>query len=73
MRMEMNNKVRMEEMGMEETEDMEMEGMGKWESWHELWRFHANGSRVHFSRLLEVALTWWNSHKRTIGIDVAYA
>nr|GEZ25233.1 putative reverse transcriptase domain-containing protein [Tanacetum cinerariifolium] len=26
----------------------------KWESWHELWRFHANGSRVHFLRLLEV-------------------
>nr|GFC17752.1 hypothetical protein [Tanacetum cinerariifolium] len=26
----------------------------KWESWHELWRFHAYGSRVHFLRLLEV-------------------
>nr|GEU43291.1 reverse transcriptase domain-containing protein [Tanacetum cinerariifolium] len=31
------------------------------------------GLRVHFSRLLEVALTWWNSHKRTIGVDATYA
>ncbi|GJY54241.1 hypothetical protein Tco_0445905 [Tanacetum coccineum] len=23
--------------------------------------------------LLDGALTWWNSHKRTIGVDVAYA
>ncbi|GKE33277.1 hypothetical protein Tco_1452599 [Tanacetum coccineum] len=23
--------------------------------------------------LLDIALTWWNSHKRTIGTDAAYA
>ncbi|GJX49599.1 ALP1-like protein [Tanacetum coccineum] len=48
-------------MGMEVMEEMEMEGMDKiemeiekWESWHELWRFHASGSRVHILRLLEI-------------------
>nr|GEZ68934.1 putative reverse transcriptase domain-containing protein [Tanacetum cinerariifolium] len=26
-----------------------------------------------FQYFFEVALTWWNSHKRTIGVDAAYA
>nr|GEV37993.1 putative reverse transcriptase domain-containing protein [Tanacetum cinerariifolium] len=62
MRTKKNKKVRMEEMRMEEmeemrieeTEEMEIRKWRKWESWHELWKFHANGSRVHFSRLFEV-------------------
>ncbi|GKC66372.1 putative reverse transcriptase domain-containing protein, partial [Tanacetum coccineum] len=36
------------------------------DEWHEVWRFHASGSR-------DSALTWWNSYKRTIGVDAAYA
>nr|GEV11663.1 hypothetical protein [Tanacetum cinerariifolium] len=40
-----------------EAQEMEMKAM---ESWHELWRFHDNGSR-------------WNSHKITIGVDATYA
>ncbi|GJU89410.1 putative reverse transcriptase domain-containing protein [Tanacetum coccineum] len=55
------------------------QGKGKWRKlkWLE---------RVHFQVLLEVqphnfsgtegvdsALTWWNSHKRTIGVEAAYA
>nr|GEZ66233.1 reverse transcriptase domain-containing protein [Tanacetum cinerariifolium] len=63
----------MKEIRMEETEDMEMEGMKEMGIMNELWRFHANGSRVHFSRLFEVDLTWWNFHKRKIGVDAAYA
>nr|GEW01995.1 putative reverse transcriptase domain-containing protein [Tanacetum cinerariifolium] len=84
MRTEKNKKVRMEEteememekmkeMRMEETKEMEIREWRKLASWHELWRFHANGSRVHFSRLFKVALTWWISHKKTIGVDAAYA
>ncbi|GKE31349.1 hypothetical protein Tco_1450671 [Tanacetum coccineum] len=62
MRMGMNNKVRMEEMGMEvieemeEMEEMEMEGIEKIEM-----------------GIMDSALTWWNSHKITIGVDAAYA
>nr|GEV52342.1 retrovirus-related Pol polyprotein from transposon TNT 1-94 [Tanacetum cinerariifolium] len=47
-------------MGMEMKEMKMKEGTKwkqKWESWHELLS----------------ALTWWNSHKRTIGFDAAYA
>ncbi|GJU49773.1 putative reverse transcriptase domain-containing protein [Tanacetum coccineum] len=55
--MGMNKKVRMEEMGMKE---MEMEGMEKTEMEIEM-------------GIMDSALTWWNSHKRTIGVDAAYA
>nr|GEV88402.1 reverse transcriptase domain-containing protein [Tanacetum cinerariifolium] len=70
MRTKKNKKVRMEEMRMVEMEEMEIEitkeirmeeikemewrEWRKWDSWHELWMFHASGSRVHFSRLFEV-------------------
>ncbi|GJY69987.1 putative reverse transcriptase domain-containing protein [Tanacetum coccineum] len=79
-------------------ERMEMEEMErKWESWYELWRFHASvvGLTRWFEKMETVfnisncplkyqvkyatctlqdsALTWWNSHKRTIGVEAAYA
>ncbi|GJR61779.1 putative reverse transcriptase domain-containing protein [Tanacetum coccineum] len=78
-------------------ERMEMEEMErKWESWYELWRFHASvvGLTRWFEKMETVfnisncplkyqvkyatctlqdsALTWWNSHKRTIGVEAAY-
>ncbi|GKF80295.1 reverse transcriptase domain-containing protein, partial [Tanacetum coccineum] len=64
----MDKKVRMEEMGMEvtdeiemeEMEEMEIEGMEKMEMEIEM-------------GIMDSALTWWNSHKRTIGVDAAYA
>ncbi|GJV18100.1 hypothetical protein Tco_1363423 [Tanacetum coccineum] len=49
-----------EEMQMEEMEEMEMEGMEKTEMEIEI-------------RIMDNALTWWNYHKRTIGVDAAYA
>ncbi|GKD10398.1 hypothetical protein Tco_1190083 [Tanacetum coccineum] len=66
--MGMKKKVRMEEMGMEvtgeiemeEMKEMEMEGMEKTEMEIE-------------TGIMDNALTLWNSHKRTIGVDAAYA
>ncbi|GJZ24430.1 hypothetical protein Tco_0561889 [Tanacetum coccineum] len=55
-----NKKARTEEMEMEEMEEMEMEGMEKTEIEIEI-------------GIMDSALTWWNSHKRTIGVDAAYA
>ncbi|GKG04403.1 hypothetical protein Tco_0314790, partial [Tanacetum coccineum] len=52
----MNKKARMEEMEMEE---MEMEGMEKTEIEIEM-------------GIMDSALTWWNSHKRTVGVEAAY-
>ncbi|GJR67289.1 putative reverse transcriptase domain-containing protein [Tanacetum coccineum] len=49
-----------EEMEMEEMEEMEMEGMEKMEMEIEM-------------GIMDSALTWWNSHKRTIGVEAAYA
>nr|GEV62614.1 putative reverse transcriptase domain-containing protein [Tanacetum cinerariifolium] len=50
---------RLEEMGMEETKEIEMEGMEK--------------MGIMAGTMEDSALTWWNSHKRTIGVDAAYA
>ncbi|GJS84702.1 putative reverse transcriptase domain-containing protein [Tanacetum coccineum] len=48
------------EMEIEEMEEMEIEGMEKTEMEIEM-------------EIMDNALTWWNSHKRTIGVDAAYA
>nr|GEU51741.1 putative reverse transcriptase domain-containing protein [Tanacetum cinerariifolium] len=50
---------RLEEMGMEETEEMEMKGIEK--------------MGIMAGTMEDSALTWWNSHKRIIGVDAAYA
>ncbi|GKF01216.1 hypothetical protein Tco_0028139, partial [Tanacetum coccineum] len=50
----------MEEMEIEEMKEMEIEGMKKTEMEIEM-------------GIMDSALTWWNSHKRTIGVDAAYA
>ncbi|GJU68294.1 hypothetical protein Tco_1254553 [Tanacetum coccineum] len=55
--MGMNKKARTEEMEMDE---IEIEGMEKTEMEIEM-------------GIMDSALTWWNSHKRTIGVEVAYA
>ncbi|GJY64471.1 putative reverse transcriptase domain-containing protein [Tanacetum coccineum] len=61
--MGMNKKARTEEMEMEEIEEMEMEGMEKTEM----------ETKMGIMELKAFALTWWNSHKRTIGVEAAYA
>nr|GEW46487.1 reverse transcriptase domain-containing protein [Tanacetum cinerariifolium] len=66
MRMEMKKKVRMEEMRMEETEEIEIEIM-------EEIRMEEIEMEGMEKMGINSALTWWNSHKRTIGVDVAYA
>ncbi|GKB09848.1 putative reverse transcriptase domain-containing protein, partial [Tanacetum coccineum] len=68
MGMEVTEEMEMEEMEMEVTEEMEieemelmeMEGMEKTEMEIEM-------------GIMDSALTWWNSHKRTIGVDAAYS
>ncbi|GKG09096.1 hypothetical protein Tco_0337842, partial [Tanacetum coccineum] len=52
-----NKKVRMEEIGIEVTEEM---GMEKTKMEIEM-------------GIMDNALTWWSSHKRTIGVEAAYA
>ncbi|GJU26814.1 hypothetical protein Tco_1165435 [Tanacetum coccineum] len=32
-----------------------------------------NGNGTQKMEIMGSALTWWNSHKRTIGVDAAYA
>ncbi|GKC62670.1 putative reverse transcriptase domain-containing protein, partial [Tanacetum coccineum] len=49
----------MEEMEKTELEEMDIE---TWESCH-----------IISQELKDNALTWWNSHKRTIGVEAAYA
>ncbi|GJS10115.1 hypothetical protein Tco_0366911 [Tanacetum coccineum] len=71
MRMVMNKKVRMEEMGMEVTGEMEMEKMEEME----MEGIEKTKMEIEMG-IMEpkaFALTWWNSHKRTIGVDAAYA
>ncbi|GJR12783.1 reverse transcriptase domain-containing protein [Tanacetum coccineum] len=68
--MGMNKKVEMEmeemeEMEMEGMEEMEMEGMEEMEM-EEIEEMEMEGMEE------DSALTWWNTHKRTIGVDVAY-
>ncbi|GKC61433.1 reverse transcriptase domain-containing protein, partial [Tanacetum coccineum] len=58
----MNKKVGIKEMEMEVTEEMEMEATEE--------------MRIEVTEEMEMednALTWWNSYKRTIGVDAAYA
>ncbi|GJS44841.1 putative reverse transcriptase domain-containing protein [Tanacetum coccineum] len=59
---------RTEEMEMEETEEMEMEEMEEMEMETEIiiWMNYGGTEGV------DSALTWWNSHKRTIGVEAAY-
>ncbi|GKF68159.1 hypothetical protein Tco_0197838 [Tanacetum coccineum] len=58
--MEMEETEEMEEMEMEEMEEMEIEGMEKTEIEIEM-------------GIMDSALTWWNSHMRTISVEAAYA
>ncbi|GKF82703.1 reverse transcriptase domain-containing protein, partial [Tanacetum coccineum] len=58
--MGMNKKARTEEMEMEEMEIEETEKTEMEEIDIEM-------------GIMDSALTWWNSHKRTIGVEVAYA
>ncbi|GKE27514.1 putative reverse transcriptase domain-containing protein [Tanacetum coccineum] len=58
----LNKKARTEEMEMEETEEMEMEETEKTE-------MEEMDTEM---GIMDSALTWWNSHKRTIGVQVAY-
>ncbi|GJU98917.1 putative reverse transcriptase domain-containing protein [Tanacetum coccineum] len=80
--MGMNKKARTEEM---EIEEMEIEGMEKMEIEIEMGImkmetvFNISNCPSKYQvkyatcTLHDSALTWWNSHKRTIGVDVAYA
>nr|GFC48225.1 hypothetical protein [Tanacetum cinerariifolium] len=61
MRTKKNKKVRMEE-----TEEMEMEIM-------EEMRIEETEEMEMDEMGINSALTWWNSHKKTIGVDAAYA
>nr|GFA77978.1 putative reverse transcriptase domain-containing protein [Tanacetum cinerariifolium] len=81
MRMGTNKKVRMEEteememevmveMEIEEIEEMEMEGNPIKEILNKL---NLPNHKLILTDLQDSALTWWNSHKRTIGVDAAYA
>ncbi|GKF92342.1 hypothetical protein Tco_0279061 [Tanacetum coccineum] len=64
--MGMHKKARMEEMEMEETEEMEMEEM-------EMEGMEKMEMEIEMGIMEDSALTWWNSHKRTIGVEAAYA
>ncbi|GJV88685.1 putative reverse transcriptase domain-containing protein [Tanacetum coccineum] len=66
--MGMNKKVRMEDMGIEVTEEMEIEEMKEME----MEGMEKTEMEIEMG-IMDNALTWWNSHKRTIGVDVAYA
>ncbi|GJV00517.1 reverse transcriptase domain-containing protein [Tanacetum coccineum] len=62
------------EMEMEMVEmEMEMVGMEIQMRMEEVWKLCFTSATVLRDTLLDSALTWWNSHKRTIGTDVAYA
>nr|GEY96589.1 putative reverse transcriptase domain-containing protein [Tanacetum cinerariifolium] len=69
MRTKKNKKVRMKETRMEEIEEMEMEIMKEMRM-EETEELEMDGME---KIGINSALTWWNSHKRTIGVDVAYA
>ncbi|GJW11202.1 putative reverse transcriptase domain-containing protein [Tanacetum coccineum] len=68
--MGMNKKVGMEEMGMEVMEEIEMEEMKEMEM--EMEGMEKTKMEIEMG-IMDGALTWWNSHKRTIGVDAAYA
>nr|GFA72227.1 hypothetical protein [Tanacetum cinerariifolium] len=69
MRTKKNKKVRMEEMRMEGTEEMEMEIT------EEMRMEETNEMEIKGMDKIGInsALTWWNSHKRAIGVDDVYA
>ncbi|GJZ44998.1 hypothetical protein Tco_0592594 [Tanacetum coccineum] len=56
-------------------------GLGLWIRWSEKMEtvFHISNCPEKYQvkyatcTLLDSALTWWNSHKRTIGTEAAYA
>ncbi|GJY04366.1 putative reverse transcriptase domain-containing protein [Tanacetum coccineum] len=69
--MGMNKKARTEEM---EIEEMEIEGMEKMETVFNISNCPSKYQVKYATCTLhDSALTWWNSHKRIIGVDVAYA
>ncbi|GKG10414.1 hypothetical protein Tco_0341814, partial [Tanacetum coccineum] len=76
--MGMNKKARteemeMEEMEMEETEEMEMEETEEMEMEEmEIEGMEKTEIEIEMG-IMDSALTWWNSHKRTIGAEAAYA
>ncbi|GJS67293.1 putative reverse transcriptase domain-containing protein [Tanacetum coccineum] len=67
----------MEEMGMEVTEELEIEiemGIMKMETVFNISNCPSKYQVKYATCTLhDSALTWWNSHKRIIGVDVAYA
>ncbi|GKE81737.1 hypothetical protein Tco_1551737, partial [Tanacetum coccineum] len=81
--MGMNKKVRMEEMEMEVTKEMEMEEMEEMEmevtkemEMKEMEEMEMEGMEKTEMEIemgiMDSALTWWNSYKRIIGVDSAY-
>ncbi|GJS06888.1 putative reverse transcriptase domain-containing protein [Tanacetum coccineum] len=76
MEMEATEKMEMEatnEMKMEITKEMEMEGMEEMEMEVKEKMEIEIGMGIMARTMEDNALTWWNSHKRTIGVDAAYA